>query len=96
MTATTPCKLLTFVTTLSRASRSNVSNTWSSNLNMIDSTISKYCACHRFGVRCTIYCHRRTGECPNEATSSVYTQVAIMNVPKHEDEELEEELEEQL
>jgi hypothetical protein len=65
---------------------------------MIDSPISKYCVCHRFVVRCTIYCHRRTGECPNEATSSVYTQVAIIDVPKHEDEdeELEEELEEEL
>jgi hypothetical protein len=65
---------------------------------MIDSPISKYCVCHRFGVRCTICCDRRTGECPNEAISLVYTQVAIMNVPEHEDEEeeLEEELDEQL
>src|SRR5271170_7597759 len=97
MTAATPLRLLTFVTTPSRASRSNVSSTWSSNLNMINSPISKHCVCHRFGVRCTIYRHRRTGECPNEATSSVYARVAIMDVPKHEgeEEELEEGLEEE-
>jgi len=63
---------------------------------MINPPTSKHCVCHRFGVRCTIYYHRRTSECPNEATSSVYTQVAIIDVPKYEDEELEEELEEEL
>jgi hypothetical protein len=62
-----------FLTTPSRVLRSSVSSIWSSNLNMINSPISKHCVCHRFGVRCTMYYHRRTSEWPNEATSSVYT-----------------------
>ena len=64
---------------------------------MIDSPISSI-ACLRDLEFSVPYCHRRTGECPNKATSSVYTQVAIMNVPKHEgeDDDLEKDLEEQL
>ena len=57
---------------------------------MINSPISKYCVCHRFGVQ---YTTDVLATVPNEATNSVSTQVAIMDVPKHEDEE--EELEEE-
>jgi hypothetical protein len=39
---------------------------------------SARCACHKAGVQCTIYCHQRTGECPNKATGSAYTQVAVV------------------
>jgi len=61
---------------------------------MINSPIFKHCVYHRFGVRRIISCHRRTGERPNEAISSVYTQVVIVDAPKYKDEE--EELEEEL
>jgi len=65
---------------------------------MINSPIFKHCVYHRFGVRRIVSCHRRTGERPNEATSSVHTQVAIIDVSKYKDEEeeSEEELEEEL
>jgi IS30 family transposase len=55
---------------------------------------SARCVCHKAGVQCTIYCHPRTGDCPNKATSSAYTQVAIVDASEHEDDE--EELEEEL
>jgi len=49
--------------------------------------------CHKARVQYAIYCQPRIGECPNEATSSAYTQIAIVDVPEHKDkEELEEEL----
>jgi hypothetical protein len=59
-----PLRLLAFLTTPSRVSRSGVTGTWSTNLDY-----------------------------PNKATSSAYTQVAIVDVSEHEDDE--EELEEE-
>jgi hypothetical protein len=43
------------------------------------------CVCHNAGVLCTIYCHRRTGECPNQATGPAYTQVAIIDEPENDE-----------
>lgn len=50
--------------------------------------------CHKARVQYTLHCHSRTGECSNKATSSAYTQIAIVDVSEHEDDE--EELEEEL
>lgn len=36
------------------------------------------CVCKKNGVSCTIYCHRRSGECPNKAEGSAYTQIAVI------------------
>jgi hypothetical protein len=49
---------------------------------------SARCLCHKNGVRCTIYCHRRSSECPNKATGSEYTQVVV--VQQQDDGEMEE------
>jgi hypothetical protein len=46
------------------------------------------CVCHKNGVGCTIYCHKRSGECPNKATGSSYTQIAV--IEQDEDVEMEE------
>jgi hypothetical protein len=34
--------------------------------------------CYKNGTKCTIYCHRRSGECSNKATGSLYTQIAVI------------------
>jgi hypothetical protein len=40
------------------------------------------CICYKAGVQCTIYCHQRTGDCPNIATGIAYNQVAIIDEPE--------------
>src|SRR5205085_8918096 len=39
---------------------------------------SARCVCYKAGVKCTIYCHKRTGECPNKATSSAYNHMTVI------------------
>jgi hypothetical protein len=36
------------------------------------------CVCYKNGAGCTIYCHKRTGECPNKAIGLAYTQIAVI------------------
>ena len=35
-------------------------------------------------MQCTIYCHKRTGDCPNRAICSAYTQIAVADVLEQE------------
>jgi hypothetical protein len=39
---------------------------------------SGHCVRRKNGVRCTIYCHKRSGECLNKAVGSAYTMVAVV------------------
>jgi hypothetical protein len=34
--------------------------------------------CYKNGISCIIYCHRRSSECPDKATGSSYTQIAVI------------------
>jgi hypothetical protein len=45
--------------------------------------------CYKNGIRCTIYCHRRSGECPNKATGSLYTQIAVVEQDEQDAQENE-------
>jgi hypothetical protein len=49
--------------------------------------------CFKNGARCTIYCHKRSGECPNKATGPNYTQIAVIEQIE-EDEDEDDEMEE--
>jgi hypothetical protein len=52
---------------------------------------SARCACYKNGIRCTIYYHRRSSECPNKATGSSYTQITVIEQDEQgEDDEMEE------
>jgi hypothetical protein len=51
--------------------------------------------CFKNGIRCTIYCHKRSGECPNKVTGPNYTQIAVIeqieeDKGENEDDEMEE------
>jgi hypothetical protein len=47
--------------------------------------------CFKNGARCTIYCHKRSGECPNKETGPNYTQIAVIEqIEEDEDDEMEE------
>jgi hypothetical protein len=51
---------------------------------------SARCIYYKNGVRCTIYCHKRSGECPNRATGLSYTQIAVIEQEQEQDDEMEE------
>jgi transposase InsO family protein len=43
------------------------------------------CVCYKNGAGCTIYCHKRSGDCPNKAIGPAYTQIAVIE-GTHDDE----------
>lgn len=49
---------------------------------------SARCVCFKNGAGCTIYCHKRFGECPNKAAGSAYTTITVIEQDK--DDEMEE------
>jgi hypothetical protein len=51
---------------------------------------SARCVCYKNGVGCTIYCHKRSNKCPNKATGSSYTQIAVIEQDQNKDDEMEE------
>lgn len=52
---------------------------------------SARCVCYKNGAKCTIYCHRRSGECPNKATGSTYTQIAVIEQDEQNEQNEQEE-----
>jgi hypothetical protein len=46
---------------------------------------SARCVCFKNGVGCTVYCHKRSGECPNKATEN-YTMIAVIEQEQENDE----------
>ncbi len=46
------------------------------------------CVCYKNGAGCTIYCHKRSGDCPNKAIGPAHTQIAV--VEEAHDDEMEE------
>ena len=44
--------------------------------------------------RQTIYCHRRSGECPNKATGSSYTQIVVIEQDEQDKQEEDDEMDE--
>lgn len=48
------------------------------------------CVCKKNGVGCTIYCHKRSGECPNKAEGSAYTQIAVIEQEQADGNEMQE------
>jgi hypothetical protein len=56
---------------------------------------SARCVCFKNGTKCTIYCHKRSGECPNKATGPNYTQIAVIEqIEEDEGENKDNEMEE--
>ena len=54
---------------------------------------SARCVSYKDGISCTIYCHRRSGECPNKATGSSYTQIAVIEQDEQDEEDGDDEME---
>ena len=54
---------------------------------IVQATAALLAVCYKNGTRCTIYCHRRSDECPNKATGSRYTQIAVVEQDEQEDEQ---------
>jgi hypothetical protein len=55
---------------------------------------SARCVCYKNGIKCTIYCHRRSGECPNKAIGSSYTQIAVIEQDEQDEQNEGDEMEE--
>jgi hypothetical protein len=53
-------------------------------------SLGSLCVCYKKGIRCTIYCQRRSGECPNQATGSSYTQIAVIEQDEQDEDEQDE------
>jgi hypothetical protein len=49
---------------------------------------SARCVCFKNRAGCTIYCHKRSGECPNKAAGSAYTTITV--IEQDENDEMEE------
>ena len=47
------------------------------------------CVCKKTGIGCTIYCHKRTGECPNKAEGSAYTQITVIEQEQVDDDKMQ-------
>jgi len=56
------------------------------------SSLSSLCVLQK--RRQTIYCHRRSGECPNKATGSSYTQIVVIEQDEQDEQEEDDEMDE--
>ena len=54
----------------------------------MEAIVVQLAVCYKNGIRCIIYCHRRSGECLNKAIGSSYTQIAV--IEQHEQHEQDE------